>query len=769
MRVLKFGGTSVGSPEGRDNICFLATEGTEDCIVVVSALSGVTDSLIALGREALGGARKNIEETLGFLSHRHLEAVDLSTPPQHKDALISFCTERLTELGSLVYSICEKREHGKDITATEQAVFEAEVVSYGEKLSSKILWSMIEGAVHIDSTEIIKTTPYFNRHIVDFPVTNSLIRERLQSSGDRGVTVMGGFISSQSSNNETTNLGRGGSDYTAAIVAAALRVSTLYIYTDVDGFLSCDPRIVPNAVLIEELGFVEAMELCNFGAKVVYPPTISPAYNANIPIVIRSTYNHTCKGTTIKNRSSLSSTSDVFKGISSINDTALLTLKGLRFEGLIGVNYRIFKALGRAGVSVFMASESSSEECTHIAIRSSDTELAVGVLCEEFAVEISRGDISEPSVVRNLAIVAIVGSSLEDNLEARAEIFGILERSGISIITYGYGGAHRSLAFVTDLCSMRRATEALHLALFSRHYDELSLFVGGRGALADSLVALVEGERRRVLERYGVRLCIEGVGIEDTGDIDFSAYNCPVFVDCGIESRGEGLYADLLSRGVRVVSGNLAGAVSEDFSGEDILGLYKYGGCVGEGLPMVRVLDDLARSGDTLCSLEGALSGVINYALSLYGRGLRFSVAMSTALNNYYGLVDSAYELSGRGVCERVGLLLRSFGVSGYLIECESLSYSDEEWESKREGLAEGGCYMYIARYSDGVLRVGLEIISDEDLYYNYEGYGVGISVYTNRYRLYPLQVRSFGDSNLGGVVESIFTDILSIAEIELR
>lgn len=763
MKVFKFGGTSVGSAEGRDNICSLATEGSERTIIVVSALGGVTDSLISFGGEAALGHTTNSMEVLEAIAKRHHEAVNLSTPKAKQDELHAFCDAMLEELRLLALEIIS----AKSITREQEAA----IVAYGEKMSSRILCSMMEGAQHIDSTQIVKTIPYFSRHIVDFAKTNSLIREKVAGL-DAQIIVMGGFISSDSSNDCVTNLGRGGSDYSAAIVAAALKVDKLYIYTDVDGFLSCDPRIVPEAVLIDELGFVEAMELCNFGAKVVYPPTIFPAYNAGIPIVIRSTYNHSCPGTTIMSKESLSATSSPLKGISSINDTALLCLRGLSSEGLIGVNYRIFRSLSKQGISIFLVSQSSDGDCTEVAIKNGDVDSALEILRNEFSGEISRGEIEIPSARRNLAIVAVVGSSLEGNMEVTSEIMATLSNNGISIICSGFGGAHQSIAFVTELSMLRRATRALHEALFVRHYDAMNIAIGGDGSLAESFSEVVRGESRRIFERYGVRLNLV------SGE-DMSGMECPVLVDCG----GELDYCTVRERGINVVSGNLAGAYRNI---EGLSGCY-YGGCIGEGLPIVRVLGDLVRSGDIVGGIEAVPSGFMNYALGLFGRGLKFSVAVRTAYNNYYGECDLVGELSGELSVERVALAVRGCGVEEFEVcrdgglypsmDFESigegdlfewLSGYDSVWEELRGRLSDGERYVYVVSYGNGVVKSNLRVVSEGDEFWGVDGYGVCYLVWSSRYREYPLQLLSYEQPSVGGIARSMFEDMLRIANIKL-
>ena len=382
MKVLKFGGTSVGSVESIKNVKKIVEACDEPVIVVVSALGGITDKLIETARLAGTG---NSEYLTHFkeIIHRHHNVIDGIVPEKRKQEVLQIVNELLDELGNIFRGVSLI----KDLSAKTQNT----IVSYGERISSVIVSRVINDAVHYDSREFIKTEVQFNKNIVDFDLTNELVRKTFKELPK--VSLVPGFISSDKKNNDVTNLGRGGSDYTAAILAAALGASRLEIWTDVDGFMTADPRVISNTYVIEHLSFIEAMELCNFGAKVIYPPTIYPVYHKNIPIVIKNTFNPEAQGTLIT-QDSASGEGKAIKGISSINDTCLITVTGLGMVGVIGINYRIFKALAKSGVSVFLVSQASSENNTSFAVKNADADLAVKVLTEEFAQEIEMGEIS---------------------------------------------------------------------------------------------------------------------------------------------------------------------------------------------------------------------------------------------------------------------------------------------------------------------------------------------------------------------------------------
>lgn len=763
MRVLKFGGTSVGSAGGRRNICRLATGCDEGTIVVVSALGGVTDSLEGFCDAAVSGG---YIELMGRLRERHWGAIEESVGEVRREWVVGECSALMGELKEIGERIFRDGGYSRRD--------EGRVVAYGERLSSVIVGGMIEGARHIDSREVIKTRGYFGRHIVDYVSSNRLIKEVVASS-DAGVIVMGGFIGSDVKSGEDSNLGRGGSDYTAAVVAAAVGASSLYIYTDVDGFLSADPRIVEGALLIEELGFVDGMELCNFGAKVLYPPTIFPAYNGGIPIVIRNTYGDG-GGTVIKSRGAISGSVGSFRGISSINNSALISLSGVRGAGLVGRKYRMFKALSSGGVSIFMVSEGESGDDINIAVHNRDAVRACEILEVEFRGEILKGEITRCRAMRNLAIVAVIGEGVGSDSRIAAQIFGTLRRGGISIITSGRGGTDNSIAVVTELASLRRATQVLHEELFESRYEAARIYVEGDGVVAQSFRDLVLRREREIRERYGVRIELSGSVGELCG-----ARECGVYVDCGGGNDG-GRYGELRAMGINVVSANRV-AVCENILGDGV-GRLKYDSTVGEGLRVVGVLEDLVGSGDTISEVRCALSGFVNYGMELFSGGMSFSEAMKSAYLNFDGEVDVIAELSGKAASERLAIMARSSSVNitdsrgqieGLLCGREYngegiwdfLKSLDSHWEARRQELKTDERYVYESWFRNGEYGTGARIATFGEWLYELRGYDVGVAISSARYREYPLQLRSYDSASSEGVVATrLLSDIFDLLSI---
>ena len=382
------------------------------------------------------------------------------------------------------------------------------IVSYGERLSSLIVSNVIKDAKLFDSRKYIKTVKQFNKHIVDFDLTNKLIKETFSPLPK--VSLVPGFISSSTETGEVTNLGRGGSDYTASILATALDANTLEIWTDVDGFMTADPRVISSAYVIDRLTFTEAMELCNFGAKVIYPPTIYPVCHKNIPIIIKNTFNPDGVGTVIKQETS-NPQSKAIKGISSINDTSLITVQGLGMVGVIGVNYRIFKALAKNGISVFLVSQASSENSTSIGVRNTDADLACEVLNEEFAKEIEMGEISPILAERNLATVAIVGENMKHTPGIAGKLFGTLGRNGINVIACAQGASETNISFVVDSKSLRKSLNVIHDSFFLSEYQVLNLFICGIGTVGGSLVEQIRCLQQKLMMENGLKLHVVGI------------------------------------------------------------------------------------------------------------------------------------------------------------------------------------------------------------------------------------------------------------------
>lgn len=454
LKVLKFGGTSVGTVESLRNVKAIVESLDSPAIVVVSALGGLTDRLIATSVSASEGSDAYVEE-MKTIRKRHYDIIEALVPDERKGAV-------LNEVNALLKDL-EDRYHGLSLLKILPEQTLAEVVSFGERMSSVIVAGIIENSNHHNSLNYIKTEKWFGRNIADRPLTERLIKEefRLPLTGH---AVVGGFISTDKTGGEITNLGRGGSDYTAALIAAALDADLLEIWTDVDGFLTADPRIIPDTRIISEMSFVESMELCSFGAKVIYPPTIYPVFHKNIPIKILNTFNPTAPGTLITDNANLEGS---VRGVSSLNNTSVITISGPMTSNVAEVNSRAYNAVARKGISVFMVVQPSDESSFSIAMPQSDGDNAIEQLKLEFSPELHSGKLVSIEKKDDLSVIAVVGEGLKNETDLSENIVSGLESDGVKVRAVSAGASDTTIAVVVDGDKVKNALRKVHSICFS--------------------------------------------------------------------------------------------------------------------------------------------------------------------------------------------------------------------------------------------------------------------------------------------------------------
>ena len=577
MKVLKFGGTSVGSVESILSVKKIVEAEKEPVVVVVSALGGITDKLIKTSKLALAGDL-SYQSEFDEIAGRHHQMIEAVIPSgEKKERLLETIDALLDELKSIYQGVYLIRDLSPKTSAA--------IVSYGERLSSNIVAVLIDGAKWFDSRTFIKTEIKSGRQLLASDLTHELVKQAFVDLPK--VSLVPGFISTDADSGEVTNLGRGGSDYTASIIAAALDASFLEIWTDVDGFMTADPKVISTAYTINELSYVEAMELCNFGAKVVYPPTIYPVCVKNIPILIKNTFNPSGKGTVIK--SDIAEDQKPIKGISSINGTTLITVSGLSMVGVIGVNRRIFSALANNGISVFLVSQASSENSTSIGVRDADADAACEVLNAEFSKEIETGAMYRMTAESGLATVAIVGENMKHTPGIAGKLFGTLGRSGINVIACAQGASETNISFVVDGLFLRKTLNVIHDSFFLSEYQVLNLFLCGVGTVGSSLIAQLAQQSEKLKKERGLKLKVVGIASGHNAMFDregISLENCreqlahsapsdlnrlrdevigmnifnSVFVDCTASSDVAGLYQEFLEHNISVVAANKAAA-----------------------------------------------------------------------------------------------------------------------------------------------------------------------------------------------------------------
>ena len=810
MKVLKFGGTSVGSEKGLSQVKKIVESCSEDVIVVVSALGGITDQLLLTARLAAAGDEASMPQCTAMIA-RHNELVEKIVLPENRPGVQNRLDELLDELSNIFKGVYLIRDLSPKTTDM--------ILSYGERLSSEIVCGAVAGSVRYDAREFIKTKPLFNRHVVDFASTEKLIERRFEKMPH--VAIVPGFIATDLANGDATNLGRGGSDYTAAILASTLKASALEIWTDVDGFMTADPKVINDAYVIEHLSYVEAMELCNFGAKVIYPPTIFPAYHKNIPIVIRNTFNLDSKGTAISRESS-GDASRAIKGISSINDTCLITIQGLGMVGVIGVNYRIFKTLAKSGISVFLVSQAASENTTSIGVRNDDADLAMEVLTEEFAQEIALGEINKIKKEPNLATIAIVGENMKHTPGIAGKLFGTLGRSGINVIACAQGASETNISFVVSLDSLRKTLNVLHDSFFLSDYQVLNIFIAGVGLIGSNLLEQIRLQQAKLMKENSLQIRVVGATnskryIVDRDGLDLKTYrdelrrsenvSTPaafrdailsmnifnsVFVDCTASAEVADIYKDLLEHNVSVVAANKTAASSEYDRYHELKSIARKRGVkflfetnVGAGLPIINTISDLINSGDRILKIEAVVSGTLNYIFNEMSATVPMSKAIKMAQEAGYAEPDPRIDLSGMDVIRKLVILSRE---AGYRVEqadvkkhlfipekyfegsvedfWRKIPEIDAEFEQRRKKLeASGKRWRFIATMENGKTEVGLREVDSESPFYHLAGSNNVILLTTERYKEYPMQIKGYG-AGAGVTAAGVFADIISIANI---
>ena len=810
MKVLKFGGTSVGTPESMANVRDIVRSTPGRKVVVVSALGGITDALINTAHLAV---EDNIEylDNYARMVERHLNMTRTMVPEARRADTEQMVRMLLDELGNIfkgVSLIHDLSPRALDI-----------IVSYGERLSSLIVSAILGDCTLFDARTFIKTRKNaegVNR--LDTDLTNSLIAERL-GNGDWQTAVVGGFIASDV-NGDITNLGRGGSDYTASLLAAALKAEVLEIWTDVDGFMTADPKVIDTAYVIDELSFTEAMELCNFGAKVVFPPTIYPAYHRNIPILVKNTFRPEASGTRISNNPRPDT--KPIKGISSINDTALVTLSSLCMVGVVGVNTRIFSALSKHGVSVFLVSQAASENNTTIAVRNADARLAVDVLREEFSAELASGMYNDVSAQLDLATVAVVGENMRNSTGIMGKVFNTVGRNGINVIACAQGASEINISFVVERRSLRKTLNVIHDSFFLSECQVLNLFVAGVGNVGGILLQQIARQREKLLAEKRLRLNVVGIassrravfdrygldparyaellelqGIESSPEIikreivKMNIYN-PVFIDCTASAQIAAIYSDLLTHYVNVVAANKIAAsgeyshyleLKETARARDVKFLFETN--VGAGLPIINTINSLINSGDKILRIEAVVSGTLNYIFNVVSRDIPLSLAVRMAKEQGYTEPDPRIDLSGTDVVRKLVILAREAGyelsreevrkrlfIPELFFEAEPAAFMealkdiDSEFENMRAGAEERGERLrFVAVLDRGEACVELQSVDANHPFYNLEGSNNVILITTERYKEYPMVIKGYG-AGAEVTAAGVFADIISIANI---
>ena len=820
MKVLKFGGTSVGSVKSILSLKKIveAEARTQPVVVVVSALNGITDKLFAASQMAKNGDEHYREEFDAMVTRHHQLIDTIITDDKKRVDLFNNVDQLFDQLKSIYYGVYLIHDLSKKTEDT--------IVSYGERLSSHIVAAMFKNGIRMNARDFIRTEKKMGKHVIDADLTTELVKEAFKDMNEKAVYVVPGFIARDRDSHETTNLGRGGSDYTASIIAAVLNAESLEIWTDVDGFMTADPKVIKSAYTINELSYVEAMELCNFGAKVIYPPTIYPVCVKNIPIKVKNTFNPEHPGTLIKEK--IEDDNKPIKGISSIKGTSLITVTGLSMVGVIGVNRRIFTTLANKGISVFMVSQASSENSTSIGVRDEDAEAAAEVLNTEFAKEIETGAMFPMQVESGLATIAIVGENMKQTPGIAGKLFGTLGRSGISVIACAQGASETNISFVVDGRFLRKSLNVLHDSFFLSEYKVLNLFICGIGTVGGMLLEQIRTQQQYLMQTKRLKLNVVGISdvdnfVLDRDGIDLDNYEKilragfpantehmrdeivkmnifnSVFVDCTASRQIAQLYQTFLEHNISVVAANKIAASSDYDSyiklrqtARDRGVWFRYETNVGAGLPIIGTINDLCNSGDKILKIEAILSGTLNFIFNEIAADVPFSETVRRAKEQRYSEPDPRIDLSGTDVIRKLVILTRE---AGYKVEQDDVekhlfvpdSYFegsiddfwkklpelDADFEARRKVLeAENKRWRFVATMeadeqnpSSFKTSVALKEVPYGHPFYGLEGSNNIVLLTTERYKEYPMLIQGYG-AGAAVTAAGVFANIMSIANI---
>lgn len=812
MKVLKFGGSSVASPETINKVKTIVTESLDNRIVVVSAFSGITDHLQQTAKMAAQG-QDDYRQMFSEIEQRHLETTaQLITDGEQRSKAWKVIRKELDDLAKMYQGIHVVRELTPRILDY--------VLSFGERLSAYIISQAIDKAVYADARQFIRTDSAYGKAKLDFEISNQLINEYFKTIDQ--IAVIPGFIAS-SPDGETTTLGRGGSDYTAAIMAAALSADLLEIWTDVNGFMTADPGKVEKAYTIKQLSYAEAMELSHFGAKVIYTPSILPVQQKGIRTLIKNTFYPEFEGTLITHFDKALQNRYPIKGISSIDDVALVTIQGSGMIGVSGTAMRLFGSLAKEDINIILISQASSEHTISFAIAPQEVEHARQVLFEEFDLELNHKRNLSIDIETDLSIIAIVGENMKSTPGIAAKLFDSMGRNGINIVAIAQGSSELNISTVVKEKSLRKALNVIHDSFFLSEYLEVHLFQIGVGTVGGMLLEQLNQQQQQLLKDHKLKINLVGVADTnamyfDTDGIELKNYQTimqekgmpsdlnkfveqmdalnlrnSIFIDCTASADVAALYPKVLDTYTSIVTANKIANSSEykkyQFLKESSTqkGLkFLYETNVGAGLPVIRTISDLIKSGDKIVKIEAVLSGTLNYIFNVLSPEIPLSKAIHMAQEKGYSEPDPRIDLSGIDVLRKLLILSRE---AGYQIEkediktipflpksCQKTASLDEFWkevpkadadfEKKRQELTTAKKrWRYVASMENGEASIELIGVDRNHPFYHLEGSDNIILLYTERYVEQPLIVKGAG-AGAAVTASGVFADIIRVANI---
>lgn len=815
MIVLKFGGTSVANSENiSKTIAIVTNKSKEDKLaVVVSAFSGVTDLLILAGKTASAKDRK-YKDIISQIEKKHKDVIDELVPLSDQNELIDTINGNINHLKTLLdgcYLLGELSNRTADIVA-----------GFGELLSSQIiavaLKQKVSNSNFKDSRELIKTDSNFGKASVDFEVTNRLIANYFKSNTNQ-VVLFPGFIASSIDGN-TTTLGRGGSDYTAAIVAAAVKANVLEIWTDVNGMFTANPKIVKQAQPIETISYQEAMELSHFGAKVLYPPTIQPVLKDSVPIFIKNTFEPEVYGTLISNNPK--ATTNPIKGISHIDNIALLTLEGSGMIGVAGSSKRLFEILSQNNINIIFITQASSEHSICIGILNADADRAKVAIDKTFEIEITQNRVDPTIVEKDLCILALVGENMKNHQGISGKMFSTLGKNNVNIRAIAQGASERNISAVINKKDVKKALNTLHERFFEDNTKQLNLFVMGVGNVGKKFIDQINQQQKFLKDNLKINLRVialansrtmifdeEGINLKDWKTIvaegdkanvesyiakvkDLNLRNS-IFVDITANSDIANIYDKFLSQNIAVVTCNKIACSSEYDNYKYLKNLsrkynapFLFETNVGAGLPIIDTLKHLIASGDKVNKIQAVLSGSLNFIFNNFSETYNFHDVVKEAGVQGFTEPDPKIDLSGVDVARKILILIRESGYKMDIEEIENncflpqecmntlnnedffkslIKHDDHFNKLLAEAKSKDSRIKFVAKFDNGKASVGLQFIPKESPFYNLEGKDNIVEFYTDRYIDQPLIIKGAG-AGAAVTASGIFADVIRIGNV---
>jgi aspartokinase/homoserine dehydrogenase 1 len=815
MQVLKFGGTSVSNADNINKIAgIIKTAASKDkTIVVVSALGGVTDLLLQCGALA-ARADQSYKQLLQEITQRHLTTIKALLPVTTQSSILSQVMQQCHEIEDVcngVFLLKELSDRTKD-----------KIVSYGELISSHIISSYLTSAeiknTWVDARKLIRTDSNFTKANVDFEVTNKNIRGYFISSGEQ-LYVVPGFIAADAEEFVST-LGRGGSDFTAAIFGAALNATSVEIWTDVSGMMTADPRLVPHAKSISHISYHEAMELSHFGAKVIYPPTIQPLLVNNIPVWIKNTFASNDHGTLIQSEGQQVN-GNIIRGISSINGIALLSLEGSSMVGIPGFSRRLFEALANNSINVILITQASSEHSICVGVNETNAQKAKQAVDNAFSYEIQTGKVNPLAVEKDLAIVALVGDNMKSHPGTSGKMFGALGRNGVNVRAIAQGSSERNISAVIASEDVKKAINVLHEEFFETTYKQVNLFIVGTGNVGSKLLGQLHQQQQYLAEHLRLQINVAGMAnskkmaFDDEG-IDLADWKTTlqngkqmnidqfvaavqsknlrnaVFVDITASDTVAEVYDRLFEKSISIVACNKVACSSPYANYKKLKDLarehnaaFHFETNVGASLPIIGALNDLLRSGDEVKKIQAVLSGTLNFVFNNYDTKRSFADVVRQAQKEGYTEPDPRLDLSGKDVMRKIMILARE---AGEKLEMEDISNTPFMPESCMTGTVadfykamekqeehfkalykaaekEGKKLKFVAQYENGKAAVGLQHIDRDHDFYHLYGKDNIVLFHTNRYVDQPMVVKGAG-AGAEVTASGVFADIIRAARI---